>query len=406
MSKNQSIQTEHTVINGQTVWKIKGYTRPYADQLKEAGATWDGKLGCWVCQRTTLTLAIQDILRDLRMLPPLSNRQRAKDLKIRLNQRLSESPEWQGEPDGTCPWMIENQRGLLPGQDWLVKTESPAHTVTKPRFKLDQRVTVNSHKHGTVKAILWGANRTLVKIEGERDSWFDDDELTAAHEITPDVSIPSLPVRQVEFLVALAEGKPVTKNAATRKALRGHGCITGEDDWSKIQLTERGRKVLAALILNLPDSKPDTPQEAQNACSTAIETSTIEKPQIEASGSILSHSTKTTFQRCKVSDFTVRCEGDVTMQIQALLFGTVAVHRDVTTPFNWAVSHISGTRLHGKPIFHWRKAVKLAKALNGCGVDFSKYTAGSSVTPADKIILKPIFEQFGDLVPKTAAEER
>lgn len=399
MSKNQSIQTEHTVINGQTVWKIKGYTRPYADQLKEAGATWDGKLGCWVCQRTTLTLAIQDILRDLRMLPPLSNRQRAKDLKIRLNQRLSESPEWQEEPDGTCPWMIENQRGLLPGQDWLVKVE---------RFPVGSYVKHTTGRFGQVKAVFDRHITVMDFKTGDLNAWQIDGVFSSsfAEWQTDNHPIPPLPVRQVEFLVALSEGKPVAKNAATRKALRGHGCITGEDDWSKIQLTERGRKVLAALIPNLPDSKPDTPQEVQNACSTSIETSRTEKPQIEASGAILSHSGKTTFQRCKVSDFTVRCEGDVTMQIQALLFGTVAVHRDVTTPFNWAVSHISGTRLHGKPIFHWRKAVKLAKALNGCGVDFSKYTAGSSVTPADKVILKPIFEQFGDLVPKTAAEER
>lgn len=57
-----------------------------------------------------------------------------------------------------------------------------------------------------------------------------------------------LPIRQQEFLTALYWQKSISKNAATRMALRRYGYITDTDDWDAIELTEHGRAVALAGI--------------------------------------------------------------------------------------------------------------------------------------------------------------
>lgn len=56
------------------------------------------------------------------------------------------------------------------------------------------------------------------------------------HATAPNVL---LPLRQAEFLDDLVAGRPITKNAATRMALRRHGFIT-EGDWDTLEITPAG----------------------------------------------------------------------------------------------------------------------------------------------------------------------
>lgn len=76
----------------------------------------------------------------------------------------------------------------------------------------------------------------------------------------PTPSYADLPERQVEFLLDLANGRPIIKNAATRMALRGHGLITTEDDWGAIKLTDQGK-----LWLGVRDLMPPSPTADQAA---------------------------------------------------------------------------------------------------------------------------------------------
>jgi hypothetical protein len=80
----------------------------------------------------------------------------------------------------------------------------------------------------------------------------DDEQLEdePANEESP---IPNLPLRQVEFLLALSAGEPVVRNAATRMALRGHGLITNDDDWDAIRLTDDGERVADFYSEDEPD---------------------------------------------------------------------------------------------------------------------------------------------------------
>lgn len=86
---------------------------------------------------------------------------------------------------------------------------------------------------------------TKIKAEEPSDTLHDEtepDRVPARESLEQPVQ---LPVRQIEFLQALAAGEPVVKNAATRYALRGHGYITETDDWSAIELSAAGIEALA-----------------------------------------------------------------------------------------------------------------------------------------------------------------
>ncbi len=128
------------------------------------------------------------------------------------------------EPDGTCPYMIENQRDLKPGQDWLGWM-----TCCECGVFLD----LESNRKAGSKPLMGVGNGKVICRNCHAAKY-------NLPEIQLDTPTLKLPLRQVEFLLALANGKPVVKNAATRKALRTHKLITDTDDWAAIELTAAG----------------------------------------------------------------------------------------------------------------------------------------------------------------------
>lgn len=207
-------------VNG--IWEIRGSTSRYIKLLKINQCTWDGKKLVWEYTGKTLPLVIQQIVDGTYGAEGLLD---APVITEPAPQVIAAPVIVDIEPDGTCPYMVENQRSLKPCQDWLgwmtccecgvfLDLESNRKAGSKPLMGLPYGKVICRNCHA--------AKHNLPEIR---------------------IDTPSLmlPVRQVEFLLALAEGKPVAKNAATRKALRTHKLITDTDDWDAIELTAAGK---------------------------------------------------------------------------------------------------------------------------------------------------------------------
>jgi len=168
------------------------------------------------------------------------------------------------EADGTSPYMVENdsKRDLKPGQDWLGWICCDVCGVF-----LDSESNRAAQQPGWAKPLMGLPYGKVICRNCH-----------AAKHNLPEIRIdtPSLmlPVRQVEFLQALAKGEPVVKNAATRKALREHGFITDTNDWAKIEITEAGEAWAAenGIDLDFPVPPPENLKPIPRASDATLKT--------------------------------------------------------------------------------------------------------------------------------------
>lgn len=207
------------------------------------------------------------------------------------------------EPDGTCPFMVENQRDLKPRQDWLgwmtccecglfldlesnrkagskplmgigngkvicpdchrAKHNLPDIQLDAPKAKLPTKIDVEFKPGQFVEVMTNKVMGVVYNLSDQSDTVFiavpDNGKKSGGYcgmgysASVLKLSDYTLPERQVEFLQALAKGEAVAKNGATRKSLRNWGLISDDADWNQIILTRIGK---AWLELNgmMPDS--------------------------------------------------------------------------------------------------------------------------------------------------------
>lgn len=251
-------------------WGIRGFTSSIRQDLIDCGATWNDTAVRWEIKGTKLPECVKKAIGSLSSLDTvkkpatpenvpqqaasapaqavskkhLSYVPKLGDIVFYLNTVMRVNAVWESPAFGVDVTVIdEKASGLQHAQVGVreiatmqfIRHESDAAPVFKPGQPVRHKTL---HYKGIVSSLYPDATVTVnvADFSGKGAVYFANQYPVADLEAVE----VRLPERQVEFLQALKDGKPVKKNAATRMALRRYGMITQTDVWADIKLTLAG----------------------------------------------------------------------------------------------------------------------------------------------------------------------